>query len=330
MGYDLTDHLNLTAGLRYGRDQIAQTSATYLRLVTGFVLNPAPSAFSKGNFDALTGGANLSYTISPGVIVYGSYSRGNSPGGFNTGAFSKLNFAQQKVNAYEVGLKSQLLDRHLRFNLAAFDNQYSNLQLSQNLTVFGQVTPLTTNAGKAHGRGVDLDTVAILSPNLHLGLQYTYVDSKITRYAIQPGAPQVDLTGASLVRSPKNTANGSITFLDDIGPGKFQFTAEESYSSSYTNDYQGVPAGTAYPGIPGVLPPGVTTGQVLNLFRVPGYAVTNLNASYTYKNWQLTGYVRNLLNHQYIVSAIAFDLVTQPLETPGEPRTYGATLKYSF
>ena len=193
------------------------------------------------------------------------------------------------------------------------------------------LTPLVTNPADARGRGVDLDAVAVVSSNLRFGLQYTYADSKITRFTLAPApAPQINFLGAPLVRSPKHSLNGSATFTSDIGPGKFLFTAEESYTSSYTNDYQGAAAGTAYPGIPGVLSAGVTTTQVLALYRTPGYATTNLNASYTLGNWQLSGYVRNLFNHQYVAAVLAFDAVTYPQELAGEPRTFEVSVRYKF
>ena len=91
-----------------------------------------------------------------------------------------------------------------------------------------------------------------------------------------------------------------------------------------------MPAGTAYPGIPGGLAAGTTTTQVLALFRTPGYALTNLNASYTLGGWQLSGSVRNLFNKQYIGGVVAFDATTYPNEHPGEPRTFEVSVKYSF
>lgn len=331
VGYDFTDRLNLTVGLRYGQDKISGTAGVFLRTVTGVIIPSAPNTFRSATFDAVTGNANLSYHIAPDVIAYASYARGNSPGGLNTGAAALLTYGQQNVDAYEVGLKSRLLDNRLQLNLAVFDNQYSGLQLAQNVIINGAITSIVSNAAEAAGRGFDLDSVAVLSPNWHVGLQYTYVDSKITSYKLPPPpSPQVNLTGAPLVRSPKNSFNGSITFLQDIGPGKLQVTAEEAYTSSYSNDYQGVPAGTAYPGIAGVLPPGVTTTQVLGLYRVKGYALTNLNASYAWGAWEVGGSVRNLFNKQYIAAVLAFDLVTVPLETPGAPRTVEVSLKYRF
>lgn len=330
VGYDITDRLNLTAGLRQSRDDLSGPTATIFRVANGALITTQPYTARSGRFNATTGTANLSYKIKPDVITYASYSRGNSPGGLNAGAAAARNYAPQKVDAYEIGLKSQLLDRHLQLNIALFDNQYKALQITQNVFINSALTPLVTNAGSAHGRGVDLDAVAVLSRDFRVGLQYTYADSKITHYTPAPApAPQVDFTGVPLVRSPKNTVNGSLTFTHDVGPGKLSLTAEESYTSSYTNDYQGVPAGTTYQSL-GVFAPGATTKQVLALYRTPGYAVTNLNAGYTWKQWELSAYVRNLFNHQYIAAVLGFDTVTYPEDLPGEPRTFEVSLKYSF
>lgn len=317
VGFDITDALNLTVGIRHGRDDIRGTAGSAFGLRAGGLLVNLPITFRKASFDATTGSANLSYKVTPDVTVYGIYSRGNSPGGLNGGAFALTNYGPQNVEAFELGLKSQFLDRHLQFNLALFDNKYKDIQITQNRVLAGASTPFISNAGEASGRGFDVDAVAVLSDNWRIGVQYTYAKSKITRYNLASGAVLVDFTGVPLVRSPRHSLNASIGFKQEIGPGEFQFTAEESYSSSYTNDYQGAPA-TA------------TTPQILALYRTPGYAITNLNASYSWKNWQLSAYVRNLTNKQYIVAVLGFDAVNYPQEVPGEPRTIGANIKYSF
>jgi iron complex outermembrane receptor protein len=248
LGYDFTDKLNLTVGLREGRDELSGTTASFLLNKANFLIPATPTTYRKVSFDALTGIVDLSYKIAPDIIAYASYSRGDSPGGLNSGSAALIGYGPQKVNAYEIGLKSRLLDRHLQLDIALFDNQYSGLQLTQNIMPNGVLVSLVTNAAKAHGRGVDLDAQAILTKNFRLGLQYTYAESKITQYSVPaPPAPQVDLTGIPLVRSPRNSLNGSATYSQDVGHGKFEFTAQESYSSSYTNDYQGVPAGYKYP-----------------------------------------------------------------------------------
>lgn len=331
IGYDLTDKLNLTVGLRQGHDKLSGVTGSFFGTRTGLVIPTTPMTYREAEFDATTGSANLSYKIAPDIVGYGSYSRGNSPGGLNGGAAALVSYQPQTVEAYELGLKSQLLDRRLQLNVALFDNRYSDLQLTQNTFINGALTPLVTNAGEARGRGIDLDTMAVLSSNLRVSLQYTYADSKITRYNVPAApAPQVDFTGVPLVRSPKQSLNASITFNHAIGDGEFQLTASESYTSSYNNDYQGVPAGTAYAGIPGRVPAGVTTTQVLALYRTPSYAVTNLNASYSWGDWEVTGNVRNVFNKEYVVAVLGFDAVNYPQEVPGEPRTFDVSLKYRF
>jgi iron complex outermembrane receptor protein len=331
IGYDFTEQLNLTVGLRYGVDKISGTAGVAIRNRAGIVIPTAPITFRRGEFKATTGSANLSYKIAPDIKLYGSYSRGNSPGGLNTGTAALINFGPQNVDAFELGLKSLLLDRRLQLNVAAFENKYQDLQLSQNLLVNGVLSALVTNAAKASGRGFDVDAIAVLSPNFRFGLQYTYVDSKITSYNLPPPpAPQVNLMGVPLVRSPEHSLNASITFSRDIGPGKFELSVEENFTSSYTNDYLGLPAGAAYPGIPNVLPAGVTTTQVLGLFPTKDYALTNLTTSYSWNSWELSGSVRNLTNKQYVTAVLAFDLITVPLETPGRPRTYELGLRYKF
>jgi iron complex outermembrane recepter protein len=318
LGYDITDALNLTVGIRHARDELRGTAGSAFRRVTGALLPTVPITFRKAAFNATTGSVNLSYKIAPDVIAYGSFSKGNSPGGLNSGGAALINFGPQKVDAYELGFKSKLLDRRLQLNVALFNNTYKDIQITQNTLINGALTGLITNAGKARGRGVDLDVVAAVSSNLRLGLQYTYAKSKITQFNLLPApALQVNFTGAPLVRSPKHSLNASATFTQEIGPGKLQFTAEESYSSSYTNDYQGA-AATA------------TTPQVLALYRTPGYATTNLNASYSWSNWEVSAYVRNLANKQYIAAVLGFNAVDYPQEVPGEPRTFGASLKFKF
>jgi iron complex outermembrane recepter protein len=318
LGYDFTDALNLTVGIRRGHDEFAGTAGSAFGRITGALLTTVPITYRSAAFNATTGSANLSYKVSPDVTLYGSYSRGNSPGGLNTGAAARISFAPQNVDAFELGLKSQLLDRRLQLNVALFNNKYDDIQITQNTFINGALTGLITNAGKARGRGIDLDAIAVVSDSLRLGVQYTYAKSKITDFNLLPApALQVDFTGAPLVRSPKHSLNASATFKQDIGAGKLELTAEESYTSSYTNDYQGSAATLTRP-------------QVLALYRTPGYAVTNFNASYSLDNWKLSAYVRNAFNKQYIAAVLAFDAVNYPQELPGEPRTMGVSLNYSF
>ena len=317
VGYDFTQQLNLTVGLRRGRDGLSGSTGSFAQTLALGLVAQQPMTYRSAGFDSTTGSANLSYKFTPDIVGYTSFAKGNSPGGFNGGVLATTSYAPQKVNAFELGLKSQVLDHHLQVDVALFDNEYKDLQITQNEIISGQFASRISNGGQARGRGVDFDATAVLSKDWRLGLQYTYAQSKITQYVQTPGTLPVDFTGVPLVRSPKDSVNGSVTYRQAVGTGRFSVTAEESYTSSYTNDYQGDPATG-------------TTPQKLALYRTPGYATTNLNGSYSWGDWELSGFVRNAFNRQYIASVLAFDATSYPEELPGEPRTYEISLKYQF
>lgn len=317
LGYDFTDRLNLTVGLRRGRDGLSGSTGSFAKTLALGLLPQQPMTYRSAGFDSTTGSANLSYKFTPDVGGYVSYARGNSPGGFNSGVLALTSYAPQKVDAFEAGMKSQMFDHHLQVDVALFDNEYKDLQITQNELLNGQFASRMSNAGQARGRGVDIDATAVLSKEWRLGLQYTYAQSKITHYVQADGTLPVDFTGVPLVRSPKDSANASVTYRQAVGAGRFSITAAESYTSSYTNDYQGLPATQTRP-------------QRLALYRTPGYATTNLNGSVSWGDWELSGYGRNVFNRQYIASVLSFDAVSYPQELPGEPRTYEISLKYQF
>lgn len=81
--------------------------------------------------------------------------------GFKSGVYNLTNPVQpvvkpETLDAFELGVKSDLLDRRLRLNVAGFYYQYKNIQLFQ---VTARETVLG-NAAKAKLYGVDVDVVA--------------------------------------------------------------------------------------------------------------------------------------------------------------------------
>lgn len=88
---------------------------------------------AEDNFNATTGRAVLQWTPSDSVQFYASWTRGYKPGGFNpraaTAAGISPNFAPEIINAYELGMKSNL--GSLQANLTGFYYDYSGLQVSR-------------------------------------------------------------------------------------------------------------------------------------------------------------------------------------------------------
>ncbi len=203
--WNATDRLKLVGGLRgsivekdFGWN-LAYGTAT--QSYGGIVdlpaaLQPLASALGTGNAGtvaldrndkALMPSARLQYQFDRDVMAYVSYSRGFKSGGFSvadvTAIASNFPFSPEHVNAYEAGLKSEFANRHVLVNLAAFRNDFSDLQVA--ITTNSDAgTPISVvrNAASSRAQGVELESQFVLSPVFRLSVAGTYLDSKYRNY----------------------------------------------------------------------------------------------------------------------------------------------------
>src|SRR5699024_1536988 len=69
----------------------------------------------------------VEYDITADMLLYATYSKGFKAGGFSATS-TPSTFGPEEVDAFEVGLKSRLLDNTLELNVAAFYMEYEGLQ----------------------------------------------------------------------------------------------------------------------------------------------------------------------------------------------------------
>lgn len=88
-------------------------------------------------WDAVTGRIVLDWAVNEDMMVYGSYSRGYKPGGFNSPIApefqnnSAFTYDEEEIDAFEVGIKSSWLDGGLIINGAFFVYDYEGLQVTR-------------------------------------------------------------------------------------------------------------------------------------------------------------------------------------------------------
>jgi outer membrane receptor protein involved in Fe transport len=80
-------------------------------------------------FSQLTYRVGIDHEFANGTLVYASKNLGFKSGGYNSSEPSLPNFAPKKLNAYEVGFKSEFFDRNVRCNGAACYYKYTNIQM---------------------------------------------------------------------------------------------------------------------------------------------------------------------------------------------------------
>lgn len=166
--------LHLTGGLRYTDDQ-----KDFLRtLNNGAPVNNVGTPFRTSRFDPM---ATIAFDVTPDVNVYGRYATGYKAGGVSVRSPNFLPFGLESVRSYELGLKSQFLDRQLTFNAALFQNDISNRQLNfqpDPLTAPSLVDTVNT-PGTTRIRGVEIEVGMRPSRNLSLSLNGAYTTYRL-------------------------------------------------------------------------------------------------------------------------------------------------------
>lgn len=166
------------------------------------------------NWRALTYDATATYAFNPRFRVYARYAKGFRSGGFNPGATLQTQVARvdpEYVKSYEIGLKSEWFDGRLTANLAAFYNDYSDIQV----TVIQQPLSQLSNAGKGRSKGLEAVVSARPFDALRLWGTLGLLDTKYTRF---PNCKvNTDCSGNQFVRAPHVSASISGEYTIDLG-----------------------------------------------------------------------------------------------------------------
>ncbi|KZY57319.1 TonB-dependent receptor [Erythrobacter sp. HI0063] len=306
--------------------------------------------------DEFTGTAILSWKPTPDLMTYASYSRGYKAGGFNLDrsalsnpvAFnaaainpSVLQFAEETVNAYEVGAKYST--REFGLSLAAFRQEFTNFQLNTfNGSVFlvQNVNSCDDNLGGADqdasaatgacnpdavapgviAQGVEVE--ATVNPIRDLGFTFgftysdtSYEDNLIGNDSGVPLDPALRLLpGDNLSNAPQIVATSSVTWTPPLGESGMKGLV--FFNVRMTSDYN-------------------TGSDLLYGKEQDGYAIVNGRIGLTNiaDRFAVEGWVQNLFDVDYTQVAFNTSFVA-PQQTfsayLAEPRTYGITVRGKF
>jgi iron complex outermembrane recepter protein len=214
--YALTDALRLTGGLRRSVEakEFSQFTFNYLNSMNA----PDPALTFQiqqtNRYRAWTPLANVTYDITPSVMVYFSYSRGFKSGGFNGRPNPTLPttlepYEQEKLHNFETGFKSVLLNNRLLMNVNLFRGDYDDIQ-STVISVdpgTGRLATSVKNNAEAILSGAEVELRAFPVPPLELGIGLGWTDLHFTRTDPQ-GLIISPITGLQIDNSelrPNNT-----------------------------------------------------------------------------------------------------------------------------
>ncbi len=226
--WQMIDTLALTVGGRYSEDK---KDGNYTLTSTGPL--PIWPQITGADFSVDTSvvdtdfspKVSLSWEPFEEATFYATYAQGFRAGSYNNGATfeDQVLFDAEKSTTYEVGVKTDLFDSRVRFNLGLFQTDYEDYQI----TTFIGLGYITSNADEVESKGVEADVTALLLPGLILNATVGYNDAMFVKHpeggcvtrsiSDNPGGliasgsnenPNCDLSGRDLHRAPK--WNGSV------------------------------------------------------------------------------------------------------------------------
>ncbi|PNP96841.1 hypothetical protein A8G00_22820 [Sphingobium sp. SA916] len=306
--YEIVPSLKITGGLRYTWDKYETRKAKTFLPSLNFTAT-SPDRVTKT--DNPTWRLALDYQIGPDIMAYVSYNRGIKSGGYSIYAPNTPKFDPEKLDAYEVGLKTQLFDNAVRFNVAGFYYDYANLQV--NTIIQGGLSSQILNAASARIYGIDADFEVVPFRNFTLSGGFGILDAK---YRDFPGAPStspngvavpggINAAGNYLVNAPKFSASLSGTYVIPSSLGDFRVSGTVSHK-------------------------GRSFATADNLLAFPSYTLVSALLGWTNTAGAvgIDLWASNLTDERYYIQKTATGTGWSQLDGP--PRTYGARLKAKF
>lgn len=318
--YGLTDKLRLTAGLRYTQDEKKIQSTQFNS--TGAVQFSTPTGEHSSN--AVSPRIGLDYQWTDNFMTYVSAAQGAKNGGFNgrVGRLSDfIEFEDEEVWTYEAGMRSDLFDDRVRFNVTTFYSKYSDLQLqiSGSTIVGGAPVPFSiiSNVPKANIKGGEVELSVAAAPGLRLtgGLGLTYGE-----YDELP-------TDAQFVASRVVNKDSKISHMPEVS-----YTLGAEYSTYVT----GAINATAHIDYAHKSKIYYNAENTANLVQ-PAFGLLNARLTFEHANSGLSMslFGTNLTDETYMLGG--FDDAANPnpglgfsIVTQGAPRGWGMSIRYSF
>jgi len=351
-----TDRLSISPGLRVNYDK---KDGNYVSVVTNGAGSTNLTADQRGvlapqsyrpQFDNwnVSGDLTVAYDVTDDVHYYATYARSYKSGGINLSglpngldgnpALSVARVKPEKVNHFELGLKTQFADRRATVNVAGFWTEIEDYQATVTNNQVGVLRGYLANAGKVRTRGVEIDSAFRPVDRLNLYANAAFTDAKYVRFVDAPCPPELS-GGTALVAGQRPAAAGTPGPSPDNCDISGQWLPGVSkWAFSYGAEY-GVPAqvagldGQFYLGYDGSYRSKFSSNPSRSAYTdIKGYALSNFRLGFrAERSWNAFLWLRNAFDKDYYEL-----LATQSGSTglivgqPGDPRTYGLTVSRSF
>lgn len=308
--------------------------------------------FSDWNFSY---DLTASYKLTPDVLAYATYAKSFKSGGINLNGvpaddagnplLSAATVKPEKVDHFEAGVKAQFWDRKATFNLSAFLTRIRDYQALVTNGQLGVLRGYLANADKVETKGIEWDFSIRPSTRFNAYVNGAYTDAKYKKFDDAPCPPElsggtalpVDANG-NIIGTPSapGTPGGNSPPFCNIS-GK-RLPGVSKWALSFGAEYN-IPAsllgkeGQVYLGYDGNLRSKFSSNPTPSAYTwIKGYSLSNFRVGLrTDAGFDVFGWVRNAFKKDYFEQlAVPSGNTGLIVGQPGDPRTWGATIKAEF
>ena len=304
--WQVTPRVDVTLGGRYTHDS---KRIDYRQVDPYAILGGATAIQARDGWGSFTPNANVRFRVTPEIMTYVSVAKGFKSGGFNDalGDANGIAFGPESLWNYEAGVKAELFDRRLTFNVALYAMEWSRIQITAQNPATTFYNPIILNAGKAHSRGVEVEASARITQRLRIGGNLAVQDAAYDEGTLPTGQR---LDHIPYAPSYTGLVEAEYSVPTRLGPlslqGEYQVRGRTYLTTN--NDPDG---------------------------RVGAYGLLNLRLSLAARDdrWRVAVYGKNVFDKTYMTRL--FDLYDntlngQKLITLGAPATYGVEFRVNF
>ncbi len=320
--YNIFTDFDVTVGLRYTKDQKESMLQNNLDGSSDPVQVTSDDEWS--NFSP---SFSLDYRWSDQLSTYFRVANGYRSGGYNVRAQTSSAFSTpfdpEEITSYELGLKSDLLDRRLRLNMSVFRMDYTDRQIAQFEAGSGGASSVIVNAGESVTQGLEIESVFIPTPGWRIIANYGYLDVDYIEFISGPVDP---VTGFS--------AGDNRDVSDEVTDNLYA----PEHSAALAVEYQPAPwdIGQLTLRLEATYVDSISFHPQLFLYdQTDAYTLINARATLAdipmgAGTLKLAAWGKNLTDKEYREFGIDFGLLGFAVNNYGEMRSAGLELVYEF
>jgi len=365
--FDILPNLTLTGGTRYYNykeyelGSQFETYATCYQVIACPVTGGGNHSIDADNdhttYHGFKSKAELTWKVADHTMLYGVFSQGFRPGGFNRRGyyilpdqngvgqyFRPVVYNPDKLTNWEAGLKTDLFDRKVQFNLSGYYMIWNNPPIG----VFNPAggygnTSFVTNGPSYHIKGAEAQLVARPYAGVSIQGGITYNDSKQSSAPLLPVNNPLSvnygqqLTSYYTAAGKQNVVSpfGSIGSITPFSPhvqanirGRYDWTTSETMSWYVSSGVSYIGGMYTEPSTYPTLTAGTTPGSTVYRFYLPAYATVDAQIGFKRDNWTVSIFGENLTNTHASTYTSTAQFIKS--EVPTRPLTYGMKIGTSF